>query len=431
MKKQLVIGMLVLLGLCWYTALSGYVGLGGKYQEAMDAAGRLEQKEIYIKAIDSYKEALSFKANDFNAMYGIAKDYENLGEYDSYERQMHAIVDAFGPDEKALNELYHYYMGKGNLTEAARLAYGLKKQYPDNELVSKFYEERKGDYTESFAAYEAISSYNGKYAICELGGKKGLIGDNGELVIAPQYEEIAAPSGNEEEIAVAVKGKAYWIDKRGYKIAETDEHYEYLSSQTSGFILARKDSRYGYLDEAHNPRSQFEWEDATMICDQIGAVKKKGKWALINSKLELVTDYIYDDVIYNEWHIASVNGRIWAGTKDGYQLLDKEGKVLTQNFYDGAKIFVSGQLCAVKKYEEWGFVDADGNEVIAPQYEDAQSFNKDFAPVKSGEAWGLIDLNNKVTIDYQFDEMMPMNDKGAVPVKREGIWSIVQLKIYE
>ena len=431
MKKQLVLGMLVLLGLCWYTALSGYVGLGGKYQGAMDVASMLEKKEIYIKAIDSYKEALNFKANDFNAMYGIAKDYENLGEYDSYEKQMHAIVDALGPNEKAVDELYHYYVEKDNLTDAAKLVYSLKKQYADDALVNRLYEERKGDYTESFASYDRISSYNGRYAVCELEGKKGLIDDEGELVIAPRYDVISAPSGNEEEIAVAVDGKAYWIDKKGYKIAETDEHYEYLSSLASGLILAGKDGRYGYLNASHNPKSSFEWEDATMVYDQLGAVKKNGKWALINSKLELVTDYIYDNVIYNEWHIASVNGRIWAGNKEGYQLLDKEGKVLTKNTYDEAKVFASGQPCAVKKGEKWGFVDLDGNEVITPQYEDAQSFCKDFAPVRSRELWGLIDLNNKVTVDYQFDEMMPLNDIGATPVKRGDIWSVVRLKIYE
>lgn len=432
MKKQLVMVMLVLLVFCWYVAVEDFFGAKGKYQDAMNTAYALEQKEIYIRAIDSYNEALTYKPKDLDAMYGIATDYKQLEESDEYESQMHAILQTFGPNEKILKELYQYYMDLEEISEAAELVYDLKKKFPEDELVNTLYEERKGDYTDIFRTYEGISNYIlGKYAIYQFGEKKGLIDEEGEVLIDAKYDEIGYPSGDSDYIPVIDGGKAYWINDDGYKVYETDEKYEYLASTASECTLAKKNGLYGYLDESYVEKTAFEWEDATMIYEKIGAVKKNGKWALINNEFSLVTDYIYDDVIYNEWHVCSKNAVVWVGKNGKYQLVDSNGETLTENTYDEAKCFVGTQACAVRKGDKWGFVSGTGEEIIAPQYEEAQPFHLGFAPVKLQSQWGLIDENNKLVIDYSFDEMKSLNDAGVLPVKQGDVWSLIQLKIYK
>lgn len=431
MKKQLVLCMLILLGLCWYTAAGTYFGAGGRYQDAMKKAEELEQKEIYIKAIDAYNEALTHKADDLDAMYGIAADYKKLEEEEEYEKQMHAIISTIGPNENILKELYQHYVDKESMDEAADLVYGLKEKYPENELVDSLYEERKGDYLEIFQTYEEISSYHGDYAIYTAGERKGLLDEEGESLITPKYTEITYPSGDNSEIAVSDGEKAFSINVDGYKVAETDEKYEYLSAVSGGCILAKRDGKYGYLDETYAVLTDFAWEDATMVYQDLGAVKKSGKWALINQDMELLTDYIYDDVIYNEWRICSVNSVVWVAKNGKYQLINAEGEVLTTNTYDDAKVFAGEEPCAVKKEDEWGFVALNGEEVIAPAYEDAEPFHMGFAPVKKQSQWGLIDLKNKVSLDYAFDDMKSLNNNGVAPVKIGDVWSLIKLKIYE
>lgn len=432
MKKNLIICMVVLLGLCWYVTAETYLGSSGKYKEAMAQAKALEEKKIYIRAIDSYKEALSYKSSDFHAMYGIAQDYKNLKDEEAYENQMHSILINLGPNETALKELYQYYMDTNCKNDAAELVYDLKKKYPEDSLVDSLYEERKGDYEELFIGYEYISSYNEQYAIYKSGRLKGLLDQEGDIVVEAEYDEIAYPAGDRKDIAVVSENSAYYINEKGYKVDEPDEKYTYLSGIGSNSILAQKNGKYGYLDSSYREKTKFEWEDATKIYDKLGAVKKDGKWALINEKFELQTGYIYDDVLYDEWRRCSVNQVVWVNKGGKYQLVDKTGALLTENIYEDVKMFAGKQPCAVKKDGKWGFVDLTGKEVIKPAYEGADSFNKDFAPVMDSHSmWGMIDLNNKVALDYTFDELKPLNSAGIAPFQRDGIWSLLRLKIYE
>lgn len=265
----------------------------------------------------------------------------------------------------------------------------------------------------------------------ETDGKKGLITSDGSVLIDARYDEIYYPAGTDDYVAVVSGNQAYYLNEDGYKIAEPDTKYAYLSSISEGLILAKKGDKYGFLDSAYTEKSEFIWEDATCIYESLGAVKKGGKWAIVNEKLEYVTDYIYEDVVMDEWKRCSVNALIWVKNKGAYQLIDKEGNILTKKGYEEVKTFVSEEPCAVKKDDKWGFVNVAGEEVISCQYEDAKSFTKGFAPVADHSLWGLIDTDNQLVTDYSFDNLHSLNEEGIAPFEREGIWSLLQMKIYE
>lgn len=430
MKKKIVLVLLVLLALSWYTATKSYLGNSGKYKAAMDEAQKLEEKEIYITAIDSYQTAMTYEPNDLKAMYGIATDYKNLEEYDSYTKQMKSILSTQGVQEDILQELYDYYISQDMTNDADELVYDLYRQHSDNALVASLYEERKGDYFELFNSYEKLSSFENNYTVYEKEGKQGLVDASGGVLIEARYDKIAVPDSTNGYIAVVDGSKAYYLNKKGYKIAEPDEKYSYLGPMGEGGILALKNGKYGYLNNDFSEATKFEWDEATRIYDGVGAVKKGKKWALINRKKELVTDYVYDDIITDDLGKCSVNGLVWAGKNGKYQLIDKEGNVLAKD-YDGAKPFASSEPCAAEKNGSWGFVNTSGEEVIECKYEDAESFHKDFAPIKQHSAWGMIDNSGKLVMDEKYDQLYPLNDKGTVVYAKEGIWGILQMKLYE
>lgn len=431
MKKQLVLIMLILLALCWYMTAETYLGNNQRYEKEMQTAKALEEKEIYITAIDHYEMAMTYKVGDFDAMYGIAQDYLKLDESDRYISQMNSIIDKFGPNEKVLSELYNYHMENECVDDAAELVYDLKKKYPENELVMKLYKERRGDYSEIFASFEEISSYMNGYAVFEQDGKKGLVNAEADVVIRPLYDDISYPSGESQFIPVQVDNKGYYINKDGYKIAEPDGGYSYFGSEASQCTLAIKKGKYGFLDTEYKEKTEFQWDDATRIVYGLGAVKKGSKWALINSEFELITDYVYDDVIRNEWRVCSYNQVVWVGKNGKYELVDATGTPLTGEKYDMAKVFVGEEPCAVLKDDLWGFVSKDGTVFIEPKYNEADSFNMGYAPVKYESVWGLIDSNSDVVIDYQFEEMKPLNENGVIPVKQQGIWTVIKMKIFK
>ncbi len=431
MKKGLLVFVICLfVGICWYTALESYIGLGAKYQEAVNSAQKYEKKDIYIRAIDSYNDAMQFKKEDYTAMYAIAQNYKKLDEMDNYASEMEKILYAHNAQESVLNEIYKYYMDSGMLSKAFDLAVSLHEKFPDNDTVKKIYNERKGDYEEILNTYDNVSVYRDKYAIYEMNGKKGIVDSQGEIVIDAVYDSISFPDDN-QEIAVVDGSDAYYIDLRGYKYRQPDVKYEYLSGLFEGAILAKQKGLYGYLGEGFVEKSKFEWSDATIIYNNCGAVKKDEKWALINNKFELLTDYEFEEIKVDDFRRCSVAGVVWCKKNGKWFLYNTEGTKISEQGYDDVKMFVAKEPCAVMIGDKWGFIGMDGAQLIKPMYTDANSFNKGFAPVAMGSSWGLIDTSNNVCLEYQFDELKSLNDAGVAVCNVGGVYSMIQLKIFK
>jgi hypothetical protein len=74
-------------------------------------------------------------------------------------------------------------------------------------------------------------------------------------------------------------------------------------------------------------------------------------------------------------------------------------------------------LVAFCKGEKWGFVDAEGNVLIAPKYEMARSFSHGLAAVCQNGRWGFIDPNGEVVIDMQFTDALYFSEYGVCAVR--------------
>ena len=46
--------------------------------------------------------------------------------------------------------------------------------------------------------------------------------------------------------------------------------------------------------------------------------------------------------------------------------------------------------------DKWGYVDAAGNEVIQPRFDQAYDFDQQLAPVELDEKWGYVDRQGRI-----------------------------------
>ena len=83
---------------------------------------------------------------------------------------------------------------------------------------------------------------------------------------------------------------------------------------------------------------------------------------------------------------------------------------------------IDGTYAAVQKDGKWGFIDADGKEVIEPQYEDARSFSNGYAAVQKDGKWGFINQDNEMVIEPEFDDARSFNSLMRSFVKKEDKW---------
>jgi hypothetical protein len=72
----------------------------------------------------------------------------------------------------------------------------------------------------------------------------------------------------------------------------------------------------------------------------------------------------------------------------------------------------------------YGFKDADGKIRIKPKYQEARSFNEDFASVKLNGKWGFIDKTGKVVIPPKYADVGYFRD-GLAEVQLNGNWGLV------
>jgi hypothetical protein len=113
--------------------------------------------------------------------------------------------------------------------------------------------------------------------------------------------------------------------------------------------------------------------------------------------------------------------------------IDAEGNVLIQPQWDdlgGGAIFsqpvaFNEGLCAVQKDAKYGYIDTKGNLVIPLQFDSAGPFVEGLARVKLGSAYGYIDKSGHYAINPQFSEAGNFHD-GLAAVHTDEGWAFIR-----
>lgn len=431
MKKKLSFVMAVLLVMAWYVTLSSWLGNESRYEELVAEAQRLEAKGLYLDAIDQYEKAAQIKGNTLELAEYTAEAYLAMGNYKEYQKQLKTILDTYGPveaDVRRLVSFHEEYSSQGTLISCVAQLY---EQYPDSETIKAYYDSLKGIYEERYLSLDYIGDFRGDYAVYESDGKKGLLNEDGKMVVEAVYDELIYDGKDKNGISAKDGEDWFYISSEGYKVKEPDSPCEYLGPVSDKRIVARRNGKYGYLDSNMNVKTEFIYDDATAIHEGVGAVRQGEKWALVNKKGELLTEYIYDDVAVNSAGICSLNKVIGVCQNGSWYLINTEGERISEESYQDMKAFESGQPCAVCLQNRWGYADLEGRLVIECVYEDAESFANDYAPVCQDGLWGYIDQEDRQTVACTFAGAGHFTKNGVAPVAHGDTWTLIQLTIKE
>ena len=64
--------------------------------------------------------------------------------------------------------------------------------------------------------------------------------------------------------------------------------------------------------------------------------------------------------------------------------------------------------------------------MIDPTYDEAKSFSNGLAAVRKGDQWGFINKENKLVIDYQFTDTGYMDSNGICPVRTDTLVDLTE-----
>lgn len=429
MKKSISLIMGVLLVLAWYVTLSSWLGNNSRYQGYMQEAERLEKKGLYLDALTQYSLAKELKPKSMETDMAIADAYFSLGDNKSYRDQLKSMLEVYGPEETVLTKLYTYYETYTSQSSLISCVKELKEQFPEDPTVQGYYDSLRGIYESKTVTANNIEKFQGNYAGFEVNEKMGLLSLDGQRVLEPVYDEVWYNGTDTDKIVVKDEDHYFMINIQGYKTVEPDASYDEVRVLREGRIVAVKDGKYGYLDSGMKEKIAFAYDDATAFGDGVAAVKHADKWAFINTKGELITEFIYDEVAVNTKGSCSVSKVMGVRQGEEWFLINTEGERVGQQTYENIKAFEGQGYTPVCQSELWGFIDNQGTLVLDYKYQDAKAFTNGFAAVKNNGSWGFIDGKGQQVIDYTFADAKYMTSNGVAAVSYGETDTLIELMI--
>lgn len=176
------------------------------------------------------------------------------------------------------------------------------------------------------------------------------------------------------------------IDKNGKMLIEEKYNYmEYLYDNY--FLVSNEEGKLGILDDTGNTKVEPIYNSMQKIqgTDLIETTLAQNKTTQIYARnMEKICE-MENATIEKEKDII----KIYNETQTRY--FNEEGKELKNT-----EVYPGNSLFASVKYNQYGYVDKAGKQVVDYKYEKVTEFNSyDFAGVKKEGKWGVIDSQGK------------------------------------
>lgn len=273
--------------------------------------------------------------------------------------------------------------------------------------------------------YEDIGyDENNNCLILQRNSKQGISDIEGNIIIDVQYDNIF------------ISGK--------YINAQKDDKidiYDYSTKQklnleniiglnqilNDNYVIAiTKDEKYKILDNYKNEFKENEYDYLEYIYDDYFIASINGKCGIVDVNGEKINDFKYDfiqkigntkivqayisdknitDLILQDKVIVSLkNADIYF--KEDYIVAQSDSDIkyigFNGNILENTQIFEK-ELYALKKDKKWGFVNKNNEIVVQPEYDFVTEFNEyGFAGIKKDGKWGSINLNGDVIVEPMY-----------------------------
>lgn len=426
--KYVMLLMIAFLVLGWGSFILNFGQEYAGYNECVGKGDKAYNKEIYIDAIEYYEDALHLKNDNPDVWIKLSDSYYQLGQSNKFLSTMQNAIEELPDNSDLYIKLANYYIAHKDYENLYKTLYSANDVEERNE-IDEMIEKYRDNFEIINQVYTNVGAWRDGYMSIQSGEYFGLIDVKGKIRLDPIYQNIGSFDSDIKVVPVQLDNQWFFVTSQGYKKLVGDHEYTYLGTFNNGYAPAAYDNKYGWIDNSFKEYS-FEYDYTTMFVDGVAAVKKGDKWALINKKFKLITEFIYDDIKLDENSSIGNGEAIFVKKDNTYSLVNNKGKNIIKETFDDVKAFYGDQYAAVKKEGKWGYISTDGELVIDYQYEDAKSFCNGVAGISNGTNWGVISQDKKTVIDYIFQDVRSMSSEGILVVKMSDQWECIKIYSY-
>lgn len=322
--------------------------------------------------------------------------------------------------------------------------------------------------------------FNSNLALAKQDGLYGYINKSGSFVIEPQFER----AGSFNAWGYAVIGeqddgsyKYGVINKKGETVIDVEYDAIFSDDETGYFWFAEYDFTnytvsYGLLDSSGNVLSDAVYSAASYYSADglavVGVLDDDGNvlygYADKTGGIAIEPQFEFASSFYNGLAVAGSSDAtgiidtsgeyviepqfmalVWSTSEnvglayteeDSYCVVDENGEYIVSGFDNiGAQlyayvsdsdIFGSAGLLPVSDNGKWGFVDKEGEYVIAAEYDDMYPFDESgLAAVCLDSKWGYIDTTGELVIELSFDDAYAFEGKDYAVVGVDGEYGLI------
>lgn len=237
--------------------------------------------------------------------------------------------------------------------------------------------DKKGEIKFALKEVEQARMFSEGLAPVKIKGQWGFVDKKGEIVIAPQFDQV----GTFSEGLVAVANRK---DKEASR----------------GNLL------FGYVNKKGEFVVNLQFREAAPFSEGLAAVSDGEKYGFIDKK----GSYVINPQFRRTGNFREGLAPVKQG--DSWGFIDKKGTFAINPQFQQAFAFSEG-LAAVLSGHQFGFVDKEGKFVINPQFGVALPFTNGFAIVLGGgNKAGFINKEGKYLVNPQFDDVaVYLNDE--------------------
>lgn len=432
MKRYLVpIFLIVFCAISWFSTIKSYKTGSQEFGVLLSKATTAYEKKIYTDAEEYYKRALQKKPKDREALIGLAETYFHLEKYDDAEDTCEKILEDNPRDTEATVLEAKSLMCGGKYSKTVKILSSVEQT-----------EEVKG------MILEAKSKYTLKYF--KVNFPKNID------VCAPPTLHLSVLEENENTVAYTSKGTRYvhgnlsclgpvsedgelfpavednvwcYVDKDGKRKLVPDKEYEFLGPFSSGFAVAKRDGKFGYIDKDFNELA-FGFENAYNFKDGYAVIKENGKIKIIDSEFSTVKETNYTGVLADEYGYTNHFGFSVFINDKAYFLSTSLGERISNYSADYIGLpSEEGAPIEYKQGDKYGFINSKtGKVLIEPTYDEAKSFSMGLAPIKAEGKWGFIDESGEEIVSPMFKFATTLSKDGSAWIKNEAGYALLTFK---
>ena len=158
--------------------------------------------------------------------------------------------------------------------------------------------------------------------------------------------------------------------------------------------------KYGYIKVNGDTFLPLKFDSATKFRNGMACVKLDGRHGIINkSGQEIYFDH-YSWRYHDSGEEGFSDGRCLVSLLDKYGYIDENGEKIIAFTFKDARRFSEG-FAAVKINDLWGYIDTNGKILIPPKYKYPDNFKDGLAHVNNGGSYIYID---KRGVEYYEEE---------------------------